>query len=802
MWRYICLALVLQTQLGLGQGVLSGQLMDEEKEPLAGANILVFQLEDSLFLQGEITDQAGSFSIKVSSAGPYQIECSYLGYESRIIKADTSGDLGEITLSGTSAQLEGVEVVAKKPMIQKELDRLIINVAGNVLSSGNSVMEILRRSPGVIVDQDDLISMSGRNGVRVYIDNKDTRLQGDALANLLRGIPASTIEKVELITNPSVKYEAQGNAGIINIVTKQGKFYGTNGSLTLSPGYGRYFRWENSLNFNHRTAKWNLYGQYGFAKRNQYMEIVIDRTFLDAGQPISIFDLQNDFRLPIENHTSRLGFDYDFSDRTSVGVLVSGFANLTGSELASDIDEFDGEKRLLAGQTTDGSTIAKWYQFGANLHFRHTFKGRGALSVDLDYSSYDNREDQRFDSQFLDEENVLLSEVLLTGEVDGFFDLRGLSVDYELELDDGIKWELGWKNTGVKTDNDLRYVDQINGIRTPNERLSNHFIYDEQIYAAYTHFRWKRQKWNASIGLRLEQTYIAGDQLTTGVSFESQYLNLFPSASFHFTANPKHQFGVSFSRRLDRPSYNDLNPFRFFVNLNTFRVGNPFLTPQYTWGMEWNYTYNQRYYIALNYGLTTDNLNRAIVQEGLEQVVVVKPINIDNLSSYALTLSFPATFTKVWTSQWNLNLSLNDFNGEITGFQFDRLNPVFVLNTNHSVRLPDGYSLQFGAFYLPPHWGSITQVKLMSQVSFGAQKRLWGGKGSLRLNFNDIFYQGYPRGRTQFGRIDDTFLSFRDTRFAILSLQVNFGKQSVKPQKSRRSKIQNELNRARKSNNG
>lgn len=802
MWRYICLVLILQTQLLSSQANLTGKLLNEEKEPLVGANILVFQLADSSFLHGDITGEGGTFLIELSSAGPFQVQLSYLGYESQLMMLDAPAHLGEIILSPASSQLQSVEVVAKKPMIQKELDRLIINVAENVLSSGNSVLEIIRRSPGVIVDQDDLITMSGRNGVRVYIDNKDTRFQGDALASLLRGIPASTIEKVELITNPSVKYEAQGNAGIINIVTKQGKFYGTNASLTLSPGYGRYFRWENNLSFNHRTANWNLYGQYGFAKRNQYMEIVIDRTFLDQGQPTSVFDLQNDFRLPIENHTPRLGFDYDFSDRTSIGLLLSGFANLTGSEQFSDIDEFDGSKQLLAGQTTAGSTLAKWYQFGANLHFRHTFKDQGALSVDLDYSSYDNREDQRFDSQFFDEKDVLLNEVVLTGEVDGFFDLRGLSLDYEWELDEGVKWAFGWKNTDVKTDNDLRYVDQINGISTPNERLSNHFIYDEQIYAAYTNVSWRKDNWNATVGLRLEQTYIKGNQLTSEVSFENQYLNLFPSASLNFTANPKHLFGVAVSRRLDRPSYNDLNPFRFFVNTNTFRVGNPFLTPQYTWGMEWNYTYNQRYYIALNYGLTTDNLNRAIVQEGLEQVVVVKPINIDNLSSYALTLSFPVDLTQEWTSQWNLNLSMNDFNGEITGFRFDRLNPVFVLNTNHSVRLPAGYGLQFGAFYLPPHWGSITQVKLMSQVSFGAQKRLWGGKGSLRLNFNDIFYQGYPRGRTQFGRIDDTFLSFRDTRFATLSLQVNFGKQSVKPQKNRRSKIQNELNRARKNGNG
>lgn len=802
MWRCFLFLLLLQAQLSFAQNAIQGQVIDENKEALIGVNIIVFQLSDTLFLKGGISDNEGWFSIAIDQAGPFLVQLSYVGYEEQNMEVNANFDLSQIILTPKSNQLQGVEVRAKKPMIQRELDRLVVNVEGNILSSGNSVLEILRKSPGIIVDQDDLISMSGRTGVRVYIDNKDTRLQGDALANLLRGIPAGTIEKVELITNPSVKYEAQGNAGIINIVTKQGKFYGTNGSFTLSPGYGRYFRWENSLNFNHRTSKWNLYGQYGFAKRNQYMEIVIDRIFLDDGQPTSVFDLQNDFRLPIENHTPRLGFDYELGKNTQLAVLLSGFANLTGSDAFSDIDEYDGNAQLLARQTTDGLTEGKWYQVGTNIQLKHSFQNKSALSVDLDYSTYNNREDQRFDSQFLNGDNELQSEVLLNGDVDGFFDLKGLSIDYEKESANGLKWELGWKNTIVKTDNDLRYFDETNGVQTLNESLTNHFIYDEEIYAGYANLSWRKPKWNANFGLRVEQTYIAGNQLTTEVSFDNQYLNLFPSASFNFTANPNHIVGFSLSRRLDRPSYNDLNPFRFFVNTNTFRVGNPFLTPQYTWGIEGNYTFNQRYYIAFNYGITTDNLNRAIVQEGTEQVVVVKPINIDNLRSYALTASWPINFTKTWNSQWNLNVSMNDFDGTITGFQFDRLNPIVVINTNHSLRLKAGYSLQFGAFYLPPHYASITKVKLISQVSFGAQKRLWGGKGMLRLNFNDIFYQGYPRGRTAFGRIDDTFLSYRDTRFATLSLRVNFGKQSVRPQQNRRSKVQRELNRARKNDNG
>jgi hypothetical protein len=259
--------------------------------------------------------------------------------------------------------------------------------------------------------------------------------------------------------------------------------------------------------------------------------------------------------------------------------------------------------------------------------------------------------------------------------------------------------------------------------------------------------------------------------------------------------------GFNAGRRLNRPGYQDLNPFRFFVNNYTFRVGNPLLTPEFTWSLELNYTLKQRYYFAVNVGHTRNNLNRAIFQEGDEDYVVVKPVNISNLNSLGFIAGIPLNFASWWTSQWNINASFNDFSGTIGGFSFDRLNPIFMFNTNQVFQLGKGYQFQLSGFYLPSHYASISKIEDLSDLSVGLQKKILNDRGWLRVNFSDIFYKRYPRGRTVHGNIDDKFISKRDTRVVTFSFSYNFGKQTVKGQNRRRSGIENELDRARQSSN-
>ncbi|WP_353780055.1 outer membrane beta-barrel protein [Winogradskyella sp. 3972H.M.0a.05] len=780
---------------------IKGTVIDESSNPISFANVLVKKQSDSTLVKGSITEANGKFEMTLTAQNDYILIVSYLGYAEASFSFSESKNFGDIILKEQAEQLEGVTVTSQKPFLQREQDKLVVNVEGSIVSVGNSTMEIIEKSPGIIVDQNDNISLSGRSGVRVYIDGRDTRLQGEDLANLLRSMPSSNIEKIEIITNPSVRYEAQGNAGIINIVTKKGKFYGTNGSLTLSPGHGRYFRWNNSINANHRTEKLNIYGQYAFAKRNQYQEIVIDRAFFEEGQVVSKYDLQNDFELPLENHSGRLGLDYFLSDKTTIGVLLSGLKNINENDSFSMINGFTPNDMLISEEETKTDIKSKWNQLTGNLNMQHKFNNKSSLEINFDAARYDNSSDQRFVSNFLFTENNVQFQDILTGDVDGFLNLYGIAIDYTLPFQNKNKLEVGWKNTLVKTDNDLQYFNLANGTTTVNTDLSNHFIYDEAIYAAYISYNINKEKWNAQLGIRAENTFIKGNQLTTQESFKNDYINIFPTASYNYSFNENSVLGISVGRRIDRPSYSQLNPFRTFVNTNTYREGNPFLNPQYTWTGELNYTLKQRYYFAFNFGYTIDNLNMAILQDGNDEVVVVRPINISNLKSYSFVASVPVKFFKWWQSNWNLNASMNDFDGDIDGFNFNRNNPIVSLNSSHNLNLGNGYRLQISGFHVFPHYASVTEIETISSISIGAQKNILKNKGTVRINISDIFWNQYPTGRTRFGNIDDAFTSYRDTRYATLSFTWRFGKQTVRSERRRSSQVQDELNRARQQSN-
>ena len=792
---------VFSVGLGLAQENIRGRVVDDRKNPIAFANIVAQLKTDSTLVKGGVSDADGRFALEVMDPNDCFLSISYIGFKTRRIASIKAANLGTIILETTAEELSEVAVVAEKPFIQREQDKLVVNVENSIVSAGGTTLEVLAKSPGIIIDQDDNISLSGRSGVRVYIDNKDTRLQGEQLANLLRSLPSSNIEKIEIISNPSVKYEAQGNAGIINIVTKKGRLYGTNGSITLSPGHGRYFRWSNSVDINHRTEKFNVFGQYSFSSMNRYQEIVIDRVFLQGNQPMAYYNLQNDFELPVKSHNGRLGIDFSAGERTTLGLLFTGLKSINENESTSHVLGYDVDRNLTSEEVTTTDIESDWNQFTANFNARHTLKNKSSVDFNFDHARYNNGSNQRFVSDFNFFNSGATAQDILLGDVDGFLNLTGLTLDYVLPLDNGNRLEAGWKNTWVKSDNDLRYVNDINATLVPNDNLSNHFIYDEAIYAGYLSYNINKEKWNAQIGLRAENTFIKGNQVTTETVFENDYLNLFPTASYNYALNDNHALGVSFGRRIDRPSYGQLNPFRTFVNTNTYREGNPFLQPQFTWVSELNYTFKRQYYIALNMGYTTDNLNMAIIRNGDEEVVVVKPINIDKLKSYSLVASFPVKFIHWWRSNWNVNASIRDFEGEINGFNFDRNNPVISMNTNHNFDLGKGYRLQLNAFYLFPHYGTITRAETISAISLGLQKNILKDQGTIRFNFNDIFWNQYPTGRTQFGNLDDSFTSYRDTRYATLSFTWRFGKQTVQPRRQRQSEIQDELNRARQTDN-
>ena len=778
------------------QSSINGRVVDKDNVGIEFVNIALYSQTDSTILEAVVSDSLGKFGLLTSPEPGLLLRFTFIGFEEKEIELSKQDRaVGDIVMLESAVTMESVEVTAKRPLIHRDSDKLILNVEDNVLAQGNDVMELLSKAPGVVIDFDDNITLGGKNGVRIQIDGRDTRLSGNELAGLLRSMTASNIEKVEIITNPSARYEASGNAGIINVVTKKSRLYGTNGNLEVSPGYGRYFRWQNSLMLNHRNAKTNLYANYSYSNRDQYMEIIQDRTYINNGVADSRLEIQNDFRMPIRSHNLRVGLDYDFSEDVQLTLLWTGNRRSDGSDTENEILNFNKELNFSGSQETNSTVRSDWTQDMLSVYLKANVGSKTKIDLSIDAARYSNASEESYVSDFLDQESNVLFTDLLSGEVDGQLELGGIALDVKSMISDKLKLETGLKSTIVRTDNELFYTNTIDGRTEINTDLSNRFIYDENINAAYVSLLFSGEKWNSNIGLRLEDSNIEGNQITTDSMFTIDYINLFPSASINFNINENNSIGISLSRRIDRPGYNQLNPFRFFVNTNTFRSGNPFLQPQFTWSTELNYTFKQRYYMAFNVSYTLDNLNHGIIRDGDKELVLITPLNIDKQTSYSLMLSIPVQFTSRWSSHWNIQANLLDFDGLVNQNAFNRSTLVSMFNTNHNIELGKGYRFQFGGFIMPPHYISITKVKTIASVNAGFQKSILNGKGRLRLNVNDIFYTYYPRGRTEFGGIDDAWISYRDNQVVSMSFSFDFGKVTVRPPKRNRSAVQTELNR-------
>ncbi|MBX2815734.1 MAG: TonB-dependent receptor [Saprospiraceae bacterium] len=779
---------------------VSGQVLNDNDQAIPFCNIVVKSLPDSSFVKGELSDEAGLFSFALPNEQTYLIEFDHLGHETKHLTV-SKNTKASIALSPHAEVLEDVVVTAKRPMFERLSDRLVVQVAQSPLATGGSAMDILQKSPGVSLDSDGNIQLNGRNGVLVQMDGRMSRLSAEQLRNMLEQMPAESIDKIELIHNPSAKYQAEGNAGIVNIITTKGQFYGLNGNANLSLGKSRFWRFNSGVDFNLRSKKYNLYGSYHVAKRNQFMEILVERLFYPGSDRALAFDLENTFKIPVENHLPKLGLDIFPNEKTVIGILYNSNLNLTGQRADNYIYQQNLSDALtdIPPMYTETDNRTNWYQHSFNFNIKHTINEGQGLEFDFDLADYNNDSDQRFTTSRVGPNQDLQELNRLLGNVDGTLALYAGTLDYYHTLPKGTKIEVGVKYTDVRTDNDLDYLDEVQNIQTTNTNLSNHFIYQEKVSAGYINLSKSLPKFSYNIGLRYEATNIQGNQLTDRTQFENNYNNLFPSVGLSFHSHPDHAFGWSMSRRIDRPSYNDLNPFKFFVNTNTFRSGNPFLLPQFAWRTEINYTLKKKYFFSLAYATIKNNLNRAIIQEGNEEIVSVTPINIGRLNNYALSFNLPIIITKSWSSRWNASMVYGDFDGQVSGLDFDQLNQFYFLSTFHNLTFPKAWRLQLNAFWIPPHDATISTINSISQISLALQKTIWSGKGRLTLNVDDILDTNFPTGRTVFGNIDDRFISYRNNQKVVLGLRYSFGKNSIKPTRRRQSKVQDLMNRARQS---
>jgi iron complex outermembrane receptor protein len=791
------------TVLAQKVGRVSGAVIDGSQKTIESATIAIIKAKDSASVKFAVADKNGNFVFEDVPAGRYLVSISAVGHSKGFSEAfevsETNADikLKTIELVPQSKAMSGVVVTAKRPLVEQKIDRTIVNVEASVTNVGASALEVLEKSPGLSVDKDGNISLKGKQGVMVLVDGRPTHLSGTDLANLLRSMNANQLDQIEIMTNPPAKYDAAGNAGIINIKTKKNKQFGYNGSLTLTYGQGKYPKFNEGINFNYRHNKINLFTNLSHNYRERFNNLDIQRNFLDRTSKdiISHFDQQARMKNEGNSYNVKLGADYFASKNTTIGVVFTGFSSPNRFENRNVTDIYNNTG-VLQSQTKALSVQNEiWKNFSTNLNFRQVLDTTGKeLTADLDYVTYNSNNNQSLSNYYFDAVgNPTHKGDTLYGKLPQDIGIYSGRVDYSMPMKKSGRFEAGLKTSFVRTDNNAIYDTIHNGDAIRDMNRSNHFLYEENINAAYVNFSGPlTKKINAQIGLRLENTVAKGDQVTTGESFDRNYTQLFPTAFFQYKANEKNNFGLNYGRRIRRPNYESLNPFIEYLDRYTYQQGNPNLKPQFSHNIELSHTYKNFLTTTLNYSRTNDIIQQVIEQNEATNETYVKQQNIANQRQYGIAVSANMPVTKWWTNSLYVNVFNNRFDGPVNNTPVTVSATTLMLNGSQQFKLNKTLTAELSGFYRTAGIEGVFQAKPVGQLSIGFSQQMMKGNGTLRFTVRDIFYTQKFSASSKYGNVDAAFQEKGDSRIASVGFTYRFNKGKISGGPKRRGSSAND----------
>jgi hypothetical protein len=764
-------------------GTIKGVLLDNKKIPQPFSTVMLNNAADSTLYKGEITNDKGEFVFENVKQGDFFLQIQVIGFQKIISKKitisaeNTTEDLGTFVAEPASTELGAVTVKADKPFIERQVDKMVVNIENSIVQTGSSIMEVMEKLPGVTVDQNDNISLKGKQGLIILIDGKQTGLSGADLANMLKGLSSNSIQKIEIITNPSAKYDASGNAGIINIVMKKNRQQGFNGNISVGYGQGRYEKFNTSASLNYKSKWYNLFLNYSFSKRKGFNNLVLDRVFPDSVNKSIILQTNNYIIFPFQTHNPRLGADFYLSKKTTLSVLGTSVINHFNPSGNSHTYIVDENRNPLSNSEFINRSKDRWYNYALNAEISTQFDTTGKeLRVSLDYAKYWNVTDQSFTTIFNNNEGVVLGKSYLMGNQSGVLNLYAAKADYTYPLKKDAKLEMGAKSSYVASDNNVRFYDKVNDEQIFDTARSSHFLYAENINAAYFNYNKTIKKISVQVGLRAEQTLANGKQVLNNQTFHRDYLQVFPTAFVEYKLNAKHDFNINLGRRIDRPGYNQMNPFRRLIDATTYSEGNPYLLPQLTYNIEFTYAYKNTFFITPSYSITKDNITDALLQDAATHKTVQTTVNIDHYNYYSLNLVYTKRFTPWWTTNTSLLSFYNSYKGVINNFEVNTATPSFSVNTNNSFSIRDGLSMECGFQYNYKGVYGVTTIKSLYNLTLGVQQALFKKHATLTVNVNDLLWKNYPSGVTSFNGVNESWTSIRDTRVINFTLSYKFGK--------------------------
>lgn len=767
------------------QVAINGTVADENELPVPAATILLLNPSDSSMVKGTITEDSGRFQFQSVKPGLYLLSVSMIGYQTRTTEPFEVGgnpvQMDSVTLLQSVEQLDEISVSARRPLFEQQMDRLVVNVQRSITSSGSSVLEVLEKSPDIQINrQSNSIAMSGKSGVRVMINDKVVRLPTDAVVQMLDGMSAADVEQIELISTPPAKYEAEGDAGIINIKMKELTDMGYTGTVGGNVGYNWAENLGGNMNFSRRGKKLAFFINYSINyDRNE--QNWINERYLEQGGFTEEIKSNNRRRPTIGVQNTRVGLEYNIGRKTTAGLLVTGYQRKWETrDLSDNISRLGPDSTLISEMRVQETNL--WRNSLLNASLDHSFSENRTLSFDLDYLYYINDNPSVYQNNFVEGNENLMENQGIDVEKETPINIWVGRIDYRHRLSDDLTLETGLKGTLSDFLNDVNVSERIDGSWTVNDRYTNNANLTEKIGAVYLSGNWNpAEDLKINAGLRYEYTdsYLSTPE-EHGL-IDREYGNLFPSVFINKKLSDDRSIGISYTRRITRPTFTDMAPFVFFLSPNTFLSGTPSLKPAVSDGFKFDFQHDP-WLVSLQYSYSRDEIGAfqpEVDPETNEQTYSAQ--NLEYLRTWALTTSIPLGPAPWWQIQTNLSGRYQIFK---TGhLENDVTQKVAGLTANitNTFDLPREFSVEVSGNYQSKSIWGLMQFRPQGSVNAGIQKRISDGRGTLRLSMDDILYTNIWKADTEVlqANLDSFFKYDWHMQVVRFSFTWNFGNNDV-----------------------
>ncbi|GAC1586799.1 MAG: outer membrane beta-barrel family protein [Ginsengibacter sp.] len=691
--------------------------------------------------------------------------------------------------------LAGINIRSTKPFVQHSQGKIIINVDASATNAGASVLEVLEKSPGIIVGKNGALTLQGKSSVQVLIDGKPNYLSESELNTLLESMSSSEVDQIELISNPSAKYDAKGNGGIINIKTKHSKKEGFNGNITASFGMGKYPKSINTITMNYRKGNFNAYLLLTSNIVKSFTDYYAVRKYLTNDRAlISSLIQPTDYTQFTLNNTFKTGFEYYATPKTTLGMQITGLMVSRKGEGVSSATWKNNSGITDSVLLAASSSQTAFRNAAINLNFKYNLTKAQSISTDVDLLKYDLQSNQFFNNYSGQTGATTFGS---RGSLPSSIDIFSFKTDHSLVIGKDGKLESGFKSSMVNTDNIAKYELSDGSQWAPDYGKSNHFIYKEKIAALYSSLEEKIGRFNWQSGIRFETTHYDAHQLGNlerkDSAFSNHYSGFFPSGYLSYKIDTFNNITFTAGRRIDRPAFQKLNPFVTLFNKYTYNRGNPFYRPQYSWNFELSHQFKQWLTTSVSYSVIKDYFSQLFLSEG-NNILVYTEGNVGRMYNIGAAMAVELHPFKWWSASTQFiynHKKLKDYQQVKYVSQVSQCN----ISVNNQFQINPKITAEVSGFYTSKARNDIQELLLPTgEVSFGISKLVCNNRGSLKLSTRDIFNSNTMSGNTDFPNATEYFIVRQDRRVVTIAFTYRFGK-STKTSKTNSGSVKDEIQR-------